>query len=754
MSRLLLRYLAPGGLAIALGVILPAPAGAAATRPAAPAVIGTVTDTAGVPLANATVVVAEVARSTTTNAAGAFVLRGLPAGEYHLSVTHLGYAPGHAVVRVPPEGDDVRVTVVLVPTTLRLTSVVVSASPTGTESERLTQSAVELSGRALNRSLGSSVAATLSAEPGVSQRFAGPAASMPVIRGLTGDRILVLQDGERAGDIASSASDHAVSVDPLAAQRIEVIRGPASLLYGNNAIGGVVNVVTNDIPTAVPSHLEGYVAGQGESVTPGGAIGAGLTMGLGARSALAVRGGYRDLGDLRTGGDLRLDGTDSRATNATVGYGFVGERLNAGLAARIYDFAYGIPAEPGDPEAGVRIDGRRVGLSGRGGLQLGGGALRYLRVEGSAQDYAHDELEPDGAVGTQLELRTQTLNAQVNTTFGRARGAIGLQGLFKQYEAAGDEALTPAARSTGIGAFLFQELPLRRGADDEDAPQVQLGGRFDSYGIRSQTGDPRFGPGRSLSFNSASGSLGLSLPLRRGLSFSTSGAVAFRAPTVEELFSNGVHHATASYDIGNANLRTERSVGGEAILRVRGDRVSAQLSAYRTAIQDYVTTVATGDTIVDGETLPVLRYVQSEATLSGVEANLEAQLAPSVVLSLMGDLVRGDLRDLDTPVPFLPPARLGAGVRWERRAWFANADVRHAFAQDRVSGGDVDVATEAYTVVNLGAGWQWLGGNVLHSITLRADNVGDTRYFDAASRIKRFAANPGRNISLLYRVIY
>src|SRR5690606_19848224 len=131
----------------------------------------------------------EVARSTTTNAEGGFVFRGLPAGEYHLSISLLGYAPGHAVVRMPSDGDDVRVTVRLVATPLRLTSVVVSASPTGTESDRLTQAAVELSGRSLARSLGSSVASTLAAEPGVSQRFSGPAASMPVIRGLTGDRI-------------------------------------------------------------------------------------------------------------------------------------------------------------------------------------------------------------------------------------------------------------------------------------------------------------------------------------------------------------------------------------------------------------------------------------------------------------------------------------------------------------------------------------------------------------------------------------
>ncbi|MEX2180809.1 MAG: TonB-dependent receptor plug domain-containing protein, partial [Gemmatimonadaceae bacterium] len=490
----------------------------------APAVIGTVLDSAGAPLANAYVVVAEVGRTTSTNAAGVFVLRGLPPREYHLNVMLLGYAPGHAVVTVPPEGEDVLVTIRLVATPLRLTSIIVSASATGTEADRLTQAALELSGRALARSLGSSVASTLAGEPGVSQRYAGPAASMPVIRGLTGDRILVLQDGERSGDLAASASDHAVSVDPLAAQRIEVVRGPASLLYGNSALGGVVNVVSNDIPTVVPSHLEGQIGAQGESATPGGAISAGITAKAGARGAVSVRGGHRDMGALRTGGAVTLGGTDSRASNATVGYGFIGERGNVGVAVRLFDFNYGLPAEAGDPESGVRIDGRRVGVSARGGIQFGSVSLPYLRVEGTAQDYTHDEVEPDGEIGTTFKLRTQTANAQATTAFGRVKGAIGVQGLFKQYNATGEEALTPGANSTGIGVFLYQELPLGGSDAAEGGTQLQVGARWDGYGIASETGEAKFGPGRTVSFGNASGSLGLSVPV--GTQVTVSGSVA------------------------------------------------------------------------------------------------------------------------------------------------------------------------------------------------------------------------------------
>jgi iron complex outermembrane receptor protein len=723
--------------------------------PLAPAVLGTVVDTAGTPLANATIIVAEVARSTTTSAKGEFVLRGLPAGEYHLSITLIGYAPGHLVVRVPVAGDDVRVRVVMTPTPLRLSSVVVSATPTGTENERLSQTAVELSGRALARSISSSVAATLANEPGVSQRYGGPAATMPVIRGLTGDRILVLQDGERAGDLASSSGDHSVSVDPLAAQRIEVVRGPASLLYGNNALGGVVNVVSNDVPTSVPTHIEGFFGSQGESVTPGAAVSAGITAPLGARSALSFRGGYRDMGALRTGGTATLDGTDSRASNGTVGYGYIGERGNLGLAVRLYDFDYGIPSEAGDPEAGIRVNGKRLALSARGGLQFSNEALPYLRVEGTAQDYQHDEVEPDGAIGTHFELRTQTLNAQASTAFGRFKGAIGVQGLFKQYAAVGEEAITPAADSRGLGAFVYQEIVVRETGsahpDHKGDVNLQFGARWDDYSIASRTGEPKFGPGRTVDFRNGSGSLGLSWAATSAVTLSGSVARAFRAPTVEELYSNGEHHAAGTYDMGNPTLRSETSSGAEAILRVRTARVTAQLSAYANRINDYVTPDIVGDTLVDGELIPLNRIAQADAQLAGVEGSLESRLGDAFVASVMGDVVRGEFTD-GGALPFMPPARVGAGLRWEQGRFSASGDVRHGFAQERVSGGDVDIATDAYTVVNLSAGTQWLVGNVLHQVTLRADNVGDVRYFDAASRIKRFAANPGRNISLVYQV--
>jgi iron complex outermembrane receptor protein len=734
-------------------------AGPTRLPPFGPPIVGTVTDTAGTPLPNAEIIVAEVGRVTTTDATGAFAIRGLPAGVYHLNTLFLGYAPAHVTVTLPDSGPDVRVTIALRPATVRLQSVMVTATPTGTDPLNITQSTVELSGKELAQNIGASVAQTLSREPGMAMRYNGPTANVPVIRGLTGERILVLQDGERAADLSSSSADHGLSIDPLNAQRIEVVRGPASLLYGNNALGGVVNVISNDIPTTVPSHIEGYVGGQAESVNPGGATSVSITAPVGSALAVTARGGYRRIGDVRQGGGDALTGTDSRNFNGTLGLGLVGDRATGGLVYRAFDFDYGLPAAPDDEEQGVRIDGRRQELSGRASVDLGDRPISYLRLDGTAQWYNHDEIERTGAIGTAFNLRTQTLNATGKTSLGPLTGAVGAQGLFKQYSAEGEEALTPAANSRSGGLFLYQELPIGVGSSEANTPRLQFGGRYDVYRIDSKPGDPKFGGPRSLTFDNASGSLGLSVPLGAAASFSASVARAFRAPTVEELFSEAVHNAAGSYDRGNADLRAETNAGVDAVFRVQGARASAQLSGYYNRINDYIYPQAVGDTTVDGEepgetrTLPLVEYRQADANLRGVEGQVEYEVVPQIVVGAVGDVVRGQFHD-GGPLPFIPAARLGGSLRWDNRRYSLGGDVRHGFAQDRVTGGEFDLPTDAYTLVNASAGLNFVAGGYVHSVTLRADNLFDEQYRDATSRIKRFALNPGRNVSVVYRLLF
>ena len=726
--------------------------------PIAPMVSGVVQDSSAAPLPNVQVILSALNRVTTTDAEGRFVFRGIPAGTYHLSAILIGYASAHSPVTVPDSGETVHVVLTMRRTLLRLSTVQVTATPTGTDPLNIAQSTLELSGQALNRNLGASVAQTLSNEPGISMRYAGPAANTPVIRGLTGERILVLQDGQRSGDLSSTSADHGVTIDPLSASRIEVVRGPASLLYGNNALGGVVNVISNDIPSAVPSHLEGYFGGQSESVTPGGAASGALTAALGEQVALTARGNFRRTEDVRVGGGDALPNTYSRAYSGLLGGAFIREGFTAGLAYRGFSFDYGLPAPPDADEAGVHLEGFRHEVSGRTTVELPWTAFSYLRLNGTAQWYEHDEIEPSGEIGTNFGLRTQTAELTTRTQFRSVTGAVGISGLLRQYEATGEEALTPAANTNAGGVFLYQELPLG-GAEGAEArmPRLQLGARYDVFGIDPRVGDPKFATARSRDFSNMSGSLGLTIPLRQPLTFSLSVARAFRAPSVEELFSNAFHHAAGSYDIGNPNLDPETNQGADAVLRVESPRLNVQLSGYYNRINDYITPVFVGrDTLTDeGESFPIIQFDQEDATLRGVDGSIEAEVARHVILGAVGDIVHGRFRGGD-PIPFMPAARVGGSARWDDGRYSFGTEIRHAFEQDEAERRDLagETVAEAHTLVNLSAGVTLVRGAYLHSITLRADNLFDEAYRDATSRIKRFALNPGRNFSLVYRVLF
>jgi iron complex outermembrane receptor protein len=752
------RLLRAPSLALALLVILSAPGAADPTFvPAAPSLGGVVRDTSGTPLPHAQVVIVGLNRGTSTNASGEFFFNAVTPGRYEVYATLIGYAPARVAVVVPDTSDaPVRVTIVMRATALQLPGIEITATRVATDPLDLTQSTVELSGQALSRRVSTSVAQTLASEPGMTQRYSGPAANMPVIRGLTDDRIVVLENGERSGDLASSAPDHGLTIDPLRATQIEVVRGPAALQYGNNAIGGAVNVITQEIPTTVPNHVEGYFASQLESANPGGAFAASATAPVGSVVAVNAHGGLRNSDDTRTGGGGTLLNSYSRSSNAGVALGLIRERVTSGLSFAATGFRYGLPGAAGDDELGAFISGNRQQLTARTDFRLAG-AVTAIRLDGTLQWYGHREVEPSGEVGTLFDLKTQTANAIARTRLGSVSGALGIGGLFKQYAPFGEEALTPAADTRSFGAFVFQDFPLAAG-DTARVPHLHVGARLDSYRMDPSTDDPRFDSPEARDFTNFSGSVGVTYPLASDVSLNANISRAFRAPTVEELYSNGVHAARGTYEIGNHDLRSETNTGGEVLLRVRRPMVSAQLSAFYNRIDDYVILDFVRDTLVDGDAMPLALYTQENATLRGFEGEVEAEVMPRIVAGVMADMVRGRLES-DAPLPFMPAARVGARTRYDDGRFSAGFDYRHVFAQKDVPVAATDddpsaVATGSYDLLDLSAGWTLIRGGLVHNITFRVDNALDARYREATSRIKHFAFSPGRNLSLVYRVLF
>jgi iron complex outermembrane receptor protein len=511
--------------------------------------------------------------------------------------------------------------------------------------------------------------------------------------------------------------------------------------------------------------VEGYVAGQAESATPGGGVSGGVTMPLGDRFALIARGGGRRTDDLRGGGSTRLPNTFHHAYNGVGGFGFANSVATGGVVYRGYKFDYGLPSGDGE---GARIDGSRREIVARSDIALNTGALTSLRVSGTGQWYTHAEIDQEnGETNTRFDLKTQTVDLLARTRLGRTTGAFGASGLFKQYAALGADALTPAASSNGLGAFAFQEIALGASGVDPDArvAKLQLGGRVDAYAIDIEGGgDEKFHAlVGNRTFHQLSGSLGISVPLGDHATLAGSAARAFRAPSVEELSSNAFHAAAGTYDVGNPNLEAEVNQGFDGILRVEGRGVSGQITGFYNRIQNYITPNIVKDTLVDAEgepsRVPLNRISQADATLRGVEGRVEVEVAPRVVVGGMGDLGRGGLEASKTPLPFIPASRLGALARWDAGRFSLGAEYRHAFAQNRVppavSAEDpAGLATPAYDLLDLSAGMTLAVRGQLNSIVLRVDNALDEKYVDATSRIKTFAFNPGRNVSLVYKLLF
>ena len=716
---------------------------------------GTVKDTVGVPLSNVQVVISGANRTALTDDRGHFSIEGLPPGVYHLDFIRIGYFAAHEVVTVTASGAAVQVTVTMKVATVRLSSVNVTATPTGTDPLNVTQATAQLSGKELQRALSTSLGQTLSKEPGMSTRFNGPMASTPVIRGLTGERVLVLQDGERAGDLSAGAADHMNAVDPSTAERIEVIRGPASLLYGNNAIGGVVNVISSDIPTSIPGRATGYVLGQGESVTPGGVASVGLTVPVGRQLAITARGGVRQFENMRVGGGAAQQNTNGATNQFALGVGAVGGRGSVGVVYRQMGFEYGLPHPAGDE--GIRIDGVRRMAALQSTLGTGFAPIATLRVDGTSQWYSHNEIEPDGAIGTEFKLNTQTVNVTGRTHVGRMTGAVGVQGLFREYRPVGEEAFVPGSTNNNVAAFVFQELPLGVGASEDHSPRLQVGARYDRFSIATAPGAEagRFGEAQSRTYANMAASLGLSVPVSTDMSLTANVSRGFRAPAVEELFANGYHAAVGTFDVGNATLEPEQSTGFEAGLRAQTPHTFAQFNTYYNLINKYILPSATGTTLVDGNRVPLVNFLQRDAALYGVEGQLERKLVHRLVGGVMGDYVRARIRDSDDNLPYIPAGRLGASLRYDNGRISAGGDVRRVFAQNNVGGDDLDVATNAYTLLDLSASWLFtVKGSQVHSVTMRVDNALDEQYREATSRIKSYAFNPGRNVSVVYKLLF
>lgn len=629
---------------------------------------------------------------------------------------------------------------------------------------------VALEGDALASRRGATLGETLDGLPGVSSSYFGPNASRPVIRGLDGDRLRVLQNSGASVDASSLSFDHAVPLDPLVVERVEVLRGPAALMYGGSAVGGVVNALDNRIPRAPVSGVTGSAelrAGGAASQRGGSAL---LEAGDG-RIAVHADAFSRETEDLRVprfvprtpdgaAGEAtrRIENSQSHARGGALGASLTFDRGYLGASVDTYRNDYGVVVEP---EVAIRMRRERRALAGEWRPQ--GGWWRAVRMQWNHTDYRHDEVEGE-EVGTRF--RSQGADGRLElvhrpwAALGGAEGVVGLQVERSDFAALGEEAFVPSTRTRSSAVFVLEEWTTGalRWSAGVRREQVRVGSDGDAPGE-----EMRFAAASERRFGLGSASLGLSSQLAGGWRLGGSVSYTERAPTFYELYARGVHVATGAYERGDPAQRKERGTHLELTAQWKEASNSLKASAFASRFSRFIALEGTGEVMEepgeDGEvaSYPVYAFRGVRARFHGVELEARRRVAARparIDLEARLDWVRASNADTGEPLPRISPARLTLGAQAARGPWQAGAEVQHAARQSRVPGDDVP--TPSYTLLHLHASYRVQAGASHWTWFVQARNLTNRLAYNAASirTVRELAPLPGRALHVGLRASF
>ncbi len=632
-----------------------------------------------------------------------------------------------------------------------------------------------LTGQELTRELRPTIGETLARQPGVSATSFGPSASRPVLRGLQGERVRVLTDGIGSFDVSNTSVDHAVAINPLTADRIEVLRGPAALLFGSSAIGGVVNVIDSRIPRRVPTepiHVEALgtygTAAQERSGT------AAVDVPVAGKIVFHLDGTWSKTGDLRTGGNIlsrplreqaaasadpeirdladlrgKLPNTASEMWEVAGGAAIVTDTGNLGFSVSHLDNRYGVPIRynlTGGEAEQVTLHVQQTRADMRAEVNTGGGLVDKIRLRAGFADYRHDEIEDTGEIGTTfynrgMEARVEAVQAQR----GAWRGAFGGQMFLRDLNIVGEEKFLPRSETQQFGLFTLQSF-------DFGPVRAEAGGRYE-YTVSRAAADATLGNDNiRRAFDSFSGSLGGSVAVVGPVRFGLNASHTERAPSAEELFANGPHAGTQAFEVGDPGFIKEISDGIEATLKGSGDGYSFGLSAYHNWFRNFIYENPTGAVEDD---LPVFQYLQADARLWGFEAEASARVAQigqtALVVDGLADYTRATIVDTG-PAPRIPPLRLLGGVEAQGQMFQVRGEVEHVTEQDRVA--SLETSTPSYTMVNASVSMRPFGRSNPTSLTLSANNLFDVEARRHASFLKDYAPLAGRDVRVTARLAF
>ncbi len=632
----------------------------------------------------------------------------------------------------------------------QLDEVIVTGVPFGISQNATTIATTVIDEQALAVAPAASLGDLLNGTPGVRSTSFAPGASRPVIRGLTGPRVQVLTNGVGLIDASSVSPDHQVAADPAESNRIEIIRGPSTLVYGGSAIGGVVNILDGRIPEGLPEGgFDGHLSAQGSTVDEGSLFSGRADIGLGS-FVLHVDALKKDADDYEIPSSpiserrAAADGVEREDTGVLpnsfselqaygVGASYVGDNGFLGASYKETDSTYGVVAEE---SVFIELEQQRVDV--RGGYRFDTGPFREVRATYGQADYTHTEFEDVGEPGTIFasdgyEARVDLIQRERDGW----NGAVGVQTLSRDFSAIGEEAYIPASKIEEAGIYTVQRL-------DRDGYGFEGGLRYDR---RSLTATP-LGTSAEVDreFDNWSASGAVFLRPAAGLFLGLSLARNERAPSEVELYADGLHIATAAYEVGDPTLDSEKVTTLEGTIHLDRGAFRGDLHVYASKYDGFIDVRDTGATFdADGEAFPIFAYQQTDADFRGFEAEAAYDVWTSgnrvVTLEAAADYVDADT-DLG-PAARIPPYSLTGRVKYGSTPVDLSLEVRHVGEQDEVA--EFETPTDSYTIVSLFGAWRPFDDQ---NVTLFAEgrNLTDEEAREHASFLKDIAPQPGRNL--------
>jgi iron complex outermembrane receptor protein len=624
-----------------------------------------------------------------------------------------------------------------------VTKVYVTAAPfRSTEGDQILTPAKILAGDELRDKVGNSLGETLSQELGVSASAFGAGASRPIIRGLEGARVKMLENGMAVSDVSGLSNDHAVAAEGAIAHQIEILRGPAALLYGSGAIGGLVNVVNERIPTALEPKPIGQIETRYSSVDSGRGVFGSADTAVG-KFALHVDGNLRHTDDYkipenRVLGDPssasgRLPHSDTKEKTGGVGGALIENWGHVGASVSTLSNVYGIPSDEGS-----KIDQKQTRYDIDSLVKTPFNGVESFKFKLGYTDYDHAELDEDSR--PVVIFKNRSLESRWELTHQPVAGLHGTFGMqtenthFSALSAEGGADTVPVTHSRSTAGFLVEEL-------DVGKVRMNAGVRLEAVKREPVTGMDR-------SFHLSSYSVGGQWPFLPGYAFGATASVAQRAPATEELYSGGPHDATVTFDVGDANFKKETSRNIELTVQKTSGKVQWKANLFQTRVKDFIFGHITGNLLdEDGNPGGELReriFEQADARLRGAEAELTINHAgPGWSGRVFADTSRGALTDGGS-LPLQPATRFGASVGYRQGSLRAGLSLIHALEQDRLASFE-STTTPSYNQLNANLSYTHHVGQIDLTWFMLAKNLLNEDIRASTSVLKDISPLPGRN---------